>query len=548
MSAVQEAEFLAKLAQVSSELQLNMALAQIISPLDEPTRRFLRRSSAYSSPVPRAGLLKLGQDLPQPAALLARLLAVSLLEQSYNPTYQAQEYFCSPVVVDWLKAHTPATDLTAAGELVDLPTLQQAAAYQRWLLDNERNTVGQAIITHTTMRRAQQTEAAHRFALDKIVSNLSNAGLYHTLLTEWLPDICQSTDAQTRADALNQTGKQYHHIGDYDAAMKYLAQALTIQKQIGDKAGEGTTLGNIATAYHDQGDYDSAMKYMEQSLTIYQQIGNKAGEGATLNNISQIYNARGDYETALRYLQQALTIYQQIGNKKGKSVSLNNIAQIYRARGDYETALRYQEQSLTICQQIGDKAGEGATLNNIATAYHAQKDYDSALKYMEQALTICQQIGDKAGEGATINNISQIYEARGDYETALRYLEQALTIQKQIGDKAGEGTALNNIAGIYWSCGDYETALRYLEQALTIQKQIGDMAGLCATLFNMGHIYLQNKQVQESLQAWVTVYRLASRMGEAQALQALEGLGLPGGLAGWAQLAERMGADTEKHG
>ncbi len=39
-----------------------------------------------------------------------------------------------------------------------------------------------------------------------------------------------------------------------------------------------------------QGDYETALSYLKRSLAICQQIGDKAGEGTTLNNISQIYD------------------------------------------------------------------------------------------------------------------------------------------------------------------------------------------------------------------------------------------------------------------
>ena len=126
---------------------------------------------------------------------------------------------------------------------------------------------------------------------------------------------------------------------------------------------------------------------------------------------------------------------------------------------------------------------------------------------------------------------------------------------QQIGDKAGEGTTLNNISQIYQAQGDYETALSYLKQSLAIMQQIGDKAGLCATLFNMGHIHAQNNQMQEAAQAWVTVYVLAKQMNLAQALKALADLapkvGLPEGLEGWEQLAQRMSqneAGAEREG
>ena len=184
-------------------------------------------------------------------------------------------------------------------------------------------------------------------------------------------------------------------------------------------------------------------------------------------------------------------------------------------------------------------------LGHLGRLHDAIGNLDNALKHYEQSLAIQQEIGDKSGEGTTLNNISQIYDARDDYDTALKYLKQSLAIRQEIGDKSGEGTTLNNISQIYDARGDYDTALKYLKQSLAIQREIGDIAGLCATLFNIGHIHYQNKEIPQSLQAWVEVYRLAKPVNLAQALDALENLAkqieLPGGTDGWERLARQKG-------
>jgi hypothetical protein len=68
----------------------------------------------------------------------------------------------------------------------------------------------------------------------------------------------------------------------------------------------------------------------------------------------------------------------------------------------------------------------------------------------------------------------------------------------------------------------------------------------------MGHIHTQNNQIQEALQAWVTVYVIAKQMNLAQALQALgnlaPNLGLPEGLDGWEMLAQRMQSGNKEAG
>ncbi|MBP6472801.1 MAG: tetratricopeptide repeat protein, partial [Chloroflexi bacterium] len=436
LTAAEEDAFLQKLAQAEAELRTNMALDLIGEHLTAAEEALLERLRAYHVPVPVEGVLKLGLDLPTPEALHQRLLAVSLLERQYNTAWQTYEYQLPQPVMAWL------------AERLDHPTspsLRRAAAdFLDYLYRRERPTLQQAIILHQAWLAAEEVERANRLALDRIVGPLNRAGLFRTLLTDWLPPICQSGDRQTQAEALGQTGKQHHHLGTYDTALDYLQQSLKIMQAIGDKAGEGTTLNNISQIFTARGDYDTALNYLQQSLKIMQAIGDKAGEGTTLNNISQIFTARGDYDTALNYLQQSLKIQQAIGNKAGEGATLSNMAATAQARGDYDTALDYFQQSLKIMQAIGDKAGEGTTLNNISQIFTARGDYDTALNYLQQSLKIQQAIGNKAGEGATLSNMAATAQARGDYDTALDYFQQSLKIMQAIGDKAGEGTTLNN--------------------------------------------------------------------------------------------------------
>ncbi|NTV66733.1 MAG: tetratricopeptide repeat protein [Chlorobaculum sp.] len=482
MNSGEEEAFLETLDGVQEEIQADMALDKIWQYRSEDEREVLRRMTAYQVPVSLDGVGKIAQpELPVYEQALHELLSVSLVERYGNATRKAEEYLVAPLVRSWLEKQGIAKP--------EQELLQRAAAYHRWLLDNERRTVDQAMITHAALMAAEQHEDAHRIALDWIVGSMNMAGLYYSLLDNWLLPACSSSDQWILSEALNQTGKQYHHLADYDTALDYLKRSLKIRQEIGDKSGEGTTLNNISQIFKARGDYDTALDYLKRSLKIQQEIGDKSGEGTTLNNISQIFKARGDYDTALEYLKRSLKIIQEIGDKAHEAGSLNNISALYHARGDYDTALDYLKRSLKIQQEIGDKSGEGTTLNNIAGFYHARGDYDTALDYLKRSLKIQQEIGDKSGEGATLNNISALYHARGDYDTALGYLKRSLTISQEIGDKSGEGTTLGNIATNYHARGDYDTALDYLKRSLKIQQEIGDKSGEGATLNNISQIY-----------------------------------------------------------
>jgi tetratricopeptide (TPR) repeat protein len=85
-------------------------------------------------------------------------------------------------------------------------------------------------------------------------------------------------------------------------------------QEIGDKAGEGATLNNLATTAYAKGDYATALKYLEQSLVITQEIGDKKQEGIISWNIGMIYKKQGDLAKAEQYISRAVQLAEEIGH------------------------------------------------------------------------------------------------------------------------------------------------------------------------------------------------------------------------------------------
>ena len=254
--------------------------------------------------MPLEGIVKLGLDLCDPDALMERLLSVSLLEARYEPRWDVTEYQCAPLVTDWLDGQGLIDD--------DPRWLNAAADYHLYLLAHERRTLAQAIAAHHALRRAKRDAEANRLTLDAIVGPLTLAGFYTTLLTEWLPRICSSPDLKTRGEALGQTGKLLHHLGNFENALPYMKQSLAICQQIGDLRGQGTTLNNISALYHAQGDYETALTYLQQALAICQQIGDKAGLCATLFNMGHIHAQNKQIQEAVNAWVTVYVIAKQI--------------------------------------------------------------------------------------------------------------------------------------------------------------------------------------------------------------------------------------------
>jgi tetratricopeptide (TPR) repeat protein len=172
--------------------------------------------------------------------------------------------------------------------------------------------------------------------LQRIQYRHAKAAAYWQKAAALLPE----ESKQERALYLHEAGYDLHRITKYTEALLLWKQSLAIFRELGYKAGEGTTLNNISQIYYAWGDSATALKYLEQSLSISREIGDKTGEGTTLNNIGLSYYALVDYDKALPLYMQSLVIHREVGNREMEGITLSNIGEVHHAKGDYATAAR----------------------------------------------------------------------------------------------------------------------------------------------------------------------------------------------------------------
>ena len=95
--------------------------------------------------------------------------------------------------------------------------------------------------------------------------------------------------------------------------------ALTIDREIGDRRGEGSVLGNLGVEYAELGETRRAIQFYEQQLAIAREIGDRRGEGIALN-MSLAQAQLSEKAQAIHHAEQALIIYDQIEDPNAAKV------------------------------------------------------------------------------------------------------------------------------------------------------------------------------------------------------------------------------------
>ena len=139
---------------------------------------------------------------------------------------------------------------------------------------------------------------------------------------------------------LNSAGSCYYILGNLSKAKDYYEDVLKIsgrsdlQKIYKEDvlSARAAGLGNIGLIYSDKGELDEALKYLTDALAIDKEIGYKQGEAADLGNIGLILKAKGELDKALKYLTDALAILNKHDLVYGKDIVWNAINSITKER------------------------------------------------------------------------------------------------------------------------------------------------------------------------------------------------------------------------
>ncbi len=108
-----------------------------------------------------------------------------------------------------------------------------------------------------------------------------------------------------------------------------------------------------APTTQERGDYDQALDWYRQSLTIKEELGNRAGTASSYHQLGIIAQERGDYDQALDWYRQSLAIKEELGNRAGTASTISQLGVLATETGAPAEGVGWNLRSLGIRLQIG---------------------------------------------------------------------------------------------------------------------------------------------------------------------------------------------------
>lgn len=327
-------------------------------------------------------------------------------------------------------------------------------------------------------------------------------------------------------------GDAYNILGDFDAAITHLRQALaalhTRPLSRADCQRAADLARRIGRLHGWQGESDTALNWMQEGL---RQIGDIEDEedrsvAALLYvHTGTVHCYQGDLALAAQRCRTGLELAEATGRRAVLAEGYNLLGVIYDTQGQTDEALAHYTRSLEIWQSLGDAYQAARVEDNIGTAHFYRGDWEAAWAYYARCLAFWEQIEDRDNLAYACNNLGSIYLHQGDWEQARASYERALELWEKVQNQRWIAQGHNNLGLLYIEQGAWDQAQAHLEHSreLLLHLDIPDLLpetyrGLAEVALGLGEV---NQAVELAGQAVTQATELEMHFEQAVALRTL---------------------------
>jgi tetratricopeptide (TPR) repeat protein len=366
---------------VDGKLGLKTAPAELLALARERTRGFPRALEALFAILSADRDTTLEEVLARASGLLPENVIEALVGEAFSRLDPIQERVMQalavygrpvpPAAVDYLlQPHQPGVDSSPVlSRLVNMHfARKELGRYYLHPVDREfalsRLVPGEASDRRADPPTFTRYGLCHRAAEYFEEARLPRAN-WKTIedLSPQLAEFdlhCEGRDYETAAELLAEISFDYLMLWGWNRLVVGLNERLL--SKLDDPRLKSRILTNQGLASSALGQAKRAIVYHEQALVIDREIGDRRGEGADLGNLGIAYADLVQVERAIDYYEQQLVIVREIGDRRGEGNALGNLGIAYADLGQVERAIKFQEQSLAMAREMGYRVGEGECL------------------------------------------------------------------------------------------------------------------------------------------------------------------------------------------
>ncbi len=303
--------------------------------------------------------------------------------------------------------------------------------------------------------------------------------------------------------------------GDYDEAVRFGQEALSIGRTLGDRAIEVFATSSLGMTHAARGEFSDAAAFLARNVALegdlrYERFGTpaiqSAGSGAQL---ADVLSQLGRFDEAIGHAEAAVQTAEAADHLFTLYFGLFDLGLAHLRRGDLPRATRVLERCHDLCRTWQFVERTPLVAAALGAAYALAGRADEALPLVVGAVEEFRGRQNHVRPAFILLFAGRTSLAAGRIDEAANHAREALALTRRLGARASEAHALC-LAGDVASTGGAEDAEAYYREALALADQLGMRPLVAHCHLGLGKLSRRTgkrEQAREHLATATTMYR-----------------------------------------
>ena len=333
---------------------------------------------------------------------------------------------------------------------------------------------------------------------------LSTVGRYEEAeaeLTKALERSRASTLPDMQRKALRSLGllSWHQNRGTEADALRFLEEAVELDRLNGDVEAELGTLFNIASVLRATGDFVESLKMGEQVAELADEHEMPLHAGLGRYMIAHSRASAGDPEAAMDMFREAIDLFERHHLFQQRSFSLSALAHLHLQMQDVEGALGVYEEAAVGARRARNREGLAQALKSKAEVLEGLGRRTEAIPLLEEAQPLLVVLEDAATQSEVAARLAALYQKEGRLQEAVATWGTARQLARQTGNDEFEVAALEGLASASREhLGQADVAVPLYEEAVDKAKALSDHKSAGRILNALGIIAFERADLSEA--------------------------------------------------
>lgn len=318
-------------------------------------------------------------------------------------------------------------------------------------------------------------------------------------LTEGLHLAHQIEDARLIGRYLNNRGRAYRELGEWEQALADMQAAATIARGSDDKWLLVTTLASLADIFIVSGEFEQAQQCLEESLPLARVLDQQASLTDVLTFLGILAARQGKIKEAVQYWEEDLQRARVAKHRVYIARALLNLATLDHWRGLYVQAQARFQESLDLARQLNHQLLIIGNLLDMGQLTYKQGYSLKAFAQLQEALNLSHQLQNDFWSAQIHHAFSRLYDQEGQLAKAITHIEKAAAMARQFGIREILITILADYGRLAAKQNDKGQADAYLAESEAMAQEEGDIRLFSYVLLCSGQRYIKQGKAEKAI-------------------------------------------------